>query len=416
MSALRPEDGAACGAGEAGSCFAGAGAAGAGPGASALAGAGAAASALSITAITLPSLPLSPSLTFSSLIVPACAAGTSIVALSDSSVTRPWSLATVSPALTSSSITGTSSKPPMSGTFSSIVAIVAASEHGPAQVAEQLRQVGGEARGGGAVDHAVVVAQRQRQHQPRLEGLAVPDRLRLRLRHAEDRDFRRVDDRGERGAADAAQRADGEAAALHLVGFQLALARQRGEFAHFPGDLHHALLGGIAQDRHHQAIRGVGGEADVVVALEDEVVAVQRGVERRVLLQRGDAGLDQEGEHGQLAGLAGGDRLGVLAVQRDAQRLELGDVGVVVLGDVRDHRPVARRVGAGDLLDARQRLAFDLAELREVDLRPRDQLEAAPATAGPRRARRGAAGQHRLDVLLHVLPADPAAALAAGDP
>jgi hypothetical protein len=48
-------------------------------------------------------------LTFSSRITPANGAGTSIVALSDSSVTRPWSFATVSPTATSTSITGTSS-------------------------------------------------------------------------------------------------------------------------------------------------------------------------------------------------------------------------------------------------------------------------------------------------------------------
>ena len=74
------------------------------------------------------------------------------------------------------------------------------------------------------------------------------------------------------------------------------------------------------------------------------------------------ARLDQEREHRDLdAGLL------VLLVERDAKRLELGDVGVVELRDVRDHHPVAREVRAGDLLDARQRLRLDRAELREVD-------------------------------------------------
>ena len=72
------------------------------------AGAAAAPSA-SITAMTLPSLTLSPTFTFSSTTLPAALDGTSIVALSDSSVTRPWSCFTVSPTATSSSITGTSS-------------------------------------------------------------------------------------------------------------------------------------------------------------------------------------------------------------------------------------------------------------------------------------------------------------------
>jgi hypothetical protein len=46
--------------------------------------------------------------------------------------------------------------------------------HDAAEVRQQRREVGVEARRGGAVDHAVVPAQAQRQDQARLEGLAVP--------------------------------------------------------------------------------------------------------------------------------------------------------------------------------------------------------------------------------------------------
>ncbi len=67
-------------------------------------------------------------------------------------------------------------------------------EQDAAEVGQDLAQVGVEARGRGAVDHAVVPAQRQRQHQARLEGLAVPDRLRRLLQTAQDGDFGRVDD------------------------------------------------------------------------------------------------------------------------------------------------------------------------------------------------------------------------------
>ena len=68
---------------------------------------------------TAPSLTLSPSLTFTSLTTPAADDGTSIVALSDSSVTSASSTFTVSPTLTKMSMTGTESKSPMSGTFTS---------------------------------------------------------------------------------------------------------------------------------------------------------------------------------------------------------------------------------------------------------------------------------------------------------
>ena len=79
-------------------------------GAGAAAGfASAAPSLTSISATTAPSAISSPSLTLISFTTPANADGTSIVALSDSSVTRPWSFFTVSPTATRISITGTPS-------------------------------------------------------------------------------------------------------------------------------------------------------------------------------------------------------------------------------------------------------------------------------------------------------------------
>src|SRR5205823_5971767 len=83
-------------------------------------GAGAGAPAcVSNTRMMLPSLTLSPTLSLRSLTTPADGDGTSIVALSDSSVTSGSSGLTVSPVLTNTSMTGTSLKSPMSGTLTS---------------------------------------------------------------------------------------------------------------------------------------------------------------------------------------------------------------------------------------------------------------------------------------------------------
>ena len=65
----------------------------------------------------------SPTLILNPATVPAAGDGISIVALSDSSVTSGSSGFTTSPGFTSTSITGTSLKSPMSGTFTSMVAI-----------------------------------------------------------------------------------------------------------------------------------------------------------------------------------------------------------------------------------------------------------------------------------------------------
>ena len=60
------------------------------------------------TTTTVPSLTVSPTLTRTSWTFPAAVAGTSMVALSDSRVTRGSSSATTSPGATCTSITGTS--------------------------------------------------------------------------------------------------------------------------------------------------------------------------------------------------------------------------------------------------------------------------------------------------------------------
>ena len=61
-----------------------------------------------------------------------------------------------------------------------------------------------ESRCRGTVDHAVIIRKRQRQDQARRKLPAIPDRSGLRAAHAEDGDFRRVDDGREISPADAA--------------------------------------------------------------------------------------------------------------------------------------------------------------------------------------------------------------------
>src|SRR5439155_691277 len=120
--------------------------------AGALAGVGAGAAAatpVDNVRISVPSETLSPTLTFSSAIVPPTGDGTSIVALSDSSVTSGVSVLIASPTLTSTSMTGTSLKSPMSGTstLTSVaidVLVPSLDQHAP-HVGEQVREVAVEA-------------------------------------------------------------------------------------------------------------------------------------------------------------------------------------------------------------------------------------------------------------------------------
>jgi hypothetical protein len=154
------------------------------------------------------------------------------------------------------------------------------------------------------------------------------------------------------GATEAADAGNREAGALHVCRAQLAVARPGGEFAAFGRQLCHALPVGIADDRHHQPARGVGGEADVAVLLHDQRrfigLQVDRTVERREFLQCRAHRLDDEGQHGQLDA-----RLGLFGVDLLAEGFEIGDVGFFVIGDCRNHHPVARQVCSRKLADAR---------------------------------------------------------------
>src|SRR5882724_611937 len=350
-------------------------------GAAAAAGfsAGACAPALSSMRIVAPCETLSPVLTLSSLTTPAAGDGISIVALSDSSVISDCSLVTLSPGLTRTSMTSTLLKSPMSGTFTSTVTIRC--EPLKDQLAD-VRQHGNEerreARGRRTVDDAVVVGERERQHEPRREFLSVPHRLHYRARYAEDGDLGGIDDRREVRAADAAEAGNGKGAALQVAGLQLLVARQLGNFRELVREIEHPLAIGVAHHRDDQAAGRVDRHADVEVFLDDDVLArfIERGVELRVLAQRRHTRLDHEGEHRELEALL--LRLGGL---RLAEGFEIRDVGVIALRDVRDRDPVAVQIRPRQLLDARERLRLDRAELREIDLRPRRQIEGQRTTA-----------------------------------
>ena len=98
----------------------------------------AAAFVCSIRATRVPSDTLSPTATLSAVITPDTGEGTSMVALSDSTVISESSALTVSPTLTSSSMIGTSLKSPMSGTFTSTIWAMLPPQGRPKGAASQL--------------------------------------------------------------------------------------------------------------------------------------------------------------------------------------------------------------------------------------------------------------------------------------
>ena len=209
----------------------------------------------------------------------------------------------------------------------------------------------------------MVVRQGEWQHQPRFERRAVPGRLLRSARDAEDRDLRPVDDRREGSAADAAEVGDGEPTPLHLVERQLAAARLFRGLGQLRRQLEDPLRVDIPHDRHEQTALCVGGDADVNRLFVDDLVSrlVDRRIELRKLLQRRSDDLQRDRGHRQLAAQLFG--LGTVLLPEPFER---GDVGLVVLRDMRDHVPgiaeMLRRFSA----DVAHRLTFDLAPFREV--------------------------------------------------
>src|SRR4051812_46619757 len=149
---------------------------------------------------------------------------------------------------------GTSLKSPMSGTRISLVLIMnllrrrglGASRPDPSQdqaanVLKHGAEVTGEAGRERAVDHPVIVGQRDRLHQAGPELGSVPHRRHLRAHDAEDRSRGGVEDWRESRPADAAKARDREARALHVGYAELAVARLLRDLAHFLADLVDAL-------------------------------------------------------------------------------------------------------------------------------------------------------------------------------
>ena len=121
----------------------------------------------------------------------------------------------------------------------------------------------------------------------------------------------------------------------------------------------------VANDRNYKAVRRIGRKTNVEVLLQDHVLTrrIQRGIELRKILQRSNAGADDESQRRELDA-----RLRRPFLQFAAQVFEVGDVGFVELGDMREVDPARMQTRTRDLLDARQRLGFYWAEQREIDL------------------------------------------------
>ena len=107
------------------------------------------------------------------------------------------------------------------------------------------------------------------------DDLAVfDDRPVLGGMHAKDRGLGRVDNRGREHRAEHATVGYRERAASHFLNAQLAFAGALAEICDGLLDFGNRQLLCVSQDRHDQATRAAHGNADIKVAVVDDVLAV----------------------------------------------------------------------------------------------------------------------------------------------
>ncbi len=142
-----------------------------------------------------------------------------------------------------------------------------------------------------------------------------------------------VDHRGVGKAAQGAEAGQGEGGARELLLLRRALAHALGEAGNLRRQPPHVHRLGVADHGHDQPIRRLGGHAEVDggVAVQHAGLVVEAGVDVGIARRRLAQGADQEGQQGQL-GLVGA--LG--GVEVGAQVLQLGDVALLDVGEVRD--------------------------------------------------------------------------------
>ena len=132
-----------------------------------------------------------------------------------------------------------------------------------------------------SVDHPVVVRERKRQHQSFVNFSVNDFQLGPAARHAQDADFRVVDDRRERCAADATEVGDREAGTLHFAKLDSAITSPHRDVGQTRRDFRNALLIAVPNDRNEQPVRRVDGASNVEIFAVDKFVClrVESGVE-----------------------------------------------------------------------------------------------------------------------------------------
>src|SRR5690606_6624161 len=150
-----------------------------------------------------------------------------------------------------------------------------------------------------AVDQTVVIGQGQIHHRQDDHLTIHGHRALLDLVHTQNGGLRRVYDRRGQQRTEYATVGDGEGTAGHLFHGQLAVTRLATELGDGTLDLGQVHELGVTQYRNHQATITGYGHADILIAVVDDVLAIDRGVHLGETLERLGGSLDEEGHEAQ---------------------------------------------------------------------------------------------------------------------
>src|SRR5436190_23714903 len=135
-----------------------------------------------------------------------------------------------------------------------------------------------ESSGVGAVDQPMIVAEREIAHRPDRDHVVNDDHALVNAADAEDCHLRLADDRQAEQRTKDSGAGDRERAALYLFRLELLVAGTMREIFNRAAQTEHVALVGVTNDRHDQSLIERDGDAQIDVALVDDVVAVERGV------------------------------------------------------------------------------------------------------------------------------------------
>ena len=163
----------------------------------------------------------------------------------------------------------------------------------------------------------------------------------LDLVHPENPGLRRVEDRGREQRAEDAAVGDGEGAAGEIVRRDLAVASPPGQF------LDPALQVGQAErvrapdHRHHEPALGAHRDAEMHLAMVDDVGAVDLGVDHGHIAERPDAGAAEQGHQPQIHAVPVAERFAVApAGGQEGREIHLVERGEDGRGPLRLHEPL----------------------------------------------------------------------------